>query len=174
LLSAADIVIIEAPFDPLGAPFLTHQDISEHPALEDLDPVPNSFEWSNDIDFTYFSASGENNGANGTLCEQVAPSRSLVQGFSSNIASSTDFLRAGSLVEQHPATAPADNHFTVPSPTEGSAMALSAGASAQAERTALPFQLSTTSTQPEPPPRNSHGEMICDHVDCNNKKTHLH
>jgi hypothetical protein len=141
----------------------------EHSALEDLNSLPNSLERLNEIDFTYFSASGKGNRVNDTLFEQAAPSRSLDQGFLSNFASLTDFFWAGNLVEQHPATAPAGNHFVVPSPTEGSAMAFNTGASTQAEQTALPSQPSTTSTRPEQPSQNSGGEMICDHVNCNNK-----
>jgi hypothetical protein len=168
-LNKTDVVIVEALFDPLRPPFLTHQDISEHSTLEDLNSLPNSFHWSNEIDFPEFSASGESNRVNSPLLEQVAPSRSLDQGFPFEFASSMDFLRAGNLAKQHLATDPADNHVAMPSPSEGPLMSLSSEANIQAKQTALPSQLSAISTQPEQPPRNSEGKIACDHVDCNSK-----
>ena len=169
MFSTTDIAIAEAPFDPLAAPFLTNQGISNYSELEDLNSLPNSFEWWNEIDFTHFSASGKSKRSYDTVFEHVAPSRSLDQGFSLNFASSMDFLGAGTSVEQHQATFPADNHSAVPSPTNGSVVALTVGANTQAEQTASPSQASTISTRPEQPPRNSDGEMICDHIDCSDK-----
>jgi hypothetical protein len=163
------LLFAEAPFDPLAAPFLTNQSISSYSALEDLNSLPNFFQRSNEIDFTHFSASRKSKRSHDTVFEHVALSPSLNQGFSSNFASSIDFLGAGTSVEQHQATFPADNHSAVPSPTDGSMVALTARVNTQAEQTALPSQASTISTRPEQPPRNSDGEMICDHIDCSHK-----
>lgn len=150
----------EAPF---GAPFLTNQGISNDSALEGLNSLPN------DIEFNHFLASRESNRALEPFSEQVAPFRSLNEEFSLDFASSTDFLGAGASVEHYLATACADNHSAVPSPTKGLVVAPTTGASTETEQTAPPSQASVTSTRPVQPPQNCDGEIICDHIDCSNK-----
>jgi hypothetical protein len=163
--------ILEALFNPLAAPLLQHQDISEQSALQDLHSSPNSLEWLNEMDLAGFSVS-DGNRAFDTLFEQVASSNSLDKEISSNFPPSAETFEAGSSTQQHSDVAHEDDHIAAPLPTQDSVMEYIAAAGTQAEQTALPPQVSTTatcSTQLEQAPRNSDGDIICDHVDCRNK-----
>lgn len=158
-------------FNPLAAPLLQHQDISEQSALQDLHSSPNSLEWLNGIDLADFPVS-DGNRAFDTLFEQAASSNSLDKEVSSDFPPSAETLEAGSSTQQHSDVAHANGHIAAPLPTQDLLMVYIAGAGTQAEQTALPPQASTTatsSTQLEQAPGNSDGDIICDHVDCRNK-----
>jgi hypothetical protein len=134
---------------------------------EELNFPPNSFEWFDAAEFNQISPYRESNRALDTFSEQLAPSLPDQQ-FSSNFASSIDFLGADTSVEQYPITAPGGKHFTAPLHDEDSVVGLTIGANPQAGHTA-PFQAPKTSSQPENLPQNFDGEMICDHLDCISK-----
>ncbi|XTI96120.1 hypothetical protein V2W45_1072462 [Cenococcum geophilum] len=160
-----------ALFNPPAAPLLQYQDISEQSALQDLPSSPNSLEWLNEIDFADFSVS-DGNIAFDTLFEQVASPNSLDKEISSDFPPLVETFEAGSSTQQHSDVAHADDHIAAPLPTQDLLTVYIAGAGTQVEQTALPPQASTTatsSTQLEQAPRNSDGDIICDHVDCRNK-----
>jgi hypothetical protein len=148
---------------------LTHQGISDHSVSGELNYPPSSFEWLNEMDFARSPTSGESNGAHEAHFKNFGISPLPHERPPQNVAQSTDFLGASSLVEQQIAATPANKPFSVPSLTLQSAIVHSTGASTQAEQSASSSRVSTASIPPKQPPQNSDGKMTCDHIDCRNQ-----